>query len=326
MKKEISTISNRQLSIKLIGEATAAIGEQQAKNRSKLAKHLKDAINHHSNLDTSLGDSTYSAILVGRSLREIESIISHGQFIPFITTHFCSQLQVSVRSIQRYIKLSREFDKIAIKLQEDHPNMTERDLLKRQSFAETRKLIRFLLSNESLEVQQRPGALPEANPNGWVMPDFIVSRILDLFCVVDTDVFALPGSDPYHAVKRFEPPLDAMCSEAEWSGRIVLNPGIEGVDFGAIAERLVRELQTKNVTEALLLCPAAMTSKYAQILRSMPRAFFNGAINVIGPSLSKQIRVPLMLLYAGPTERFPDFLAAFNDQEHFSLFVPYIHI
>ncbi len=82
----------------------------------------------------------------------------------------------------------------------------------------------------------------------------------------------------------------------------MLNPGIEGVDFGPIAERLVHELQAKNVIEALLLCPAAMTSKYAQILRSMPRAFLNDALNVIGPSLSKQIRVPLMLLYAGPTE------------------------
>lgn len=318
-------ISNSQLSNKLIGEATAAIEEEQATNRRNVTKHLKAAISHHSKLDTSLGDSTYSAILVGRSLREIELILTHGKFTPFITTHFCSKLQVSVRSIQRYIKLSREFDMIATKLKEDHPNMTERDLLNGQSFAETRKLIRLLLSNESLEVQQRPGALPAANPNGWVMPDLIVSRILDLFSVVDTDVFALPGSDPYHAVKRFEPPLDAMCREAEWSGRIVLNPGIEGVDFGPIAERLVHELKAKNVTEALLLCPAAMTSKYAQILRSMPRAFLNGALNVTGPLLSKQIRVPLMLLYAGPTERFPDFLAAFNDQEHFSLFVPYIH-
>ena len=108
-------------------------------------KLLREAIKHHSQLCDHLGNAVYSAVLIGRNLRGIEGLLPSGTHQAFVTENFCAPLGVSIRTIQRYVSLSNDFDALTKRLREENTELgtvDEREFLRGRSFQEARTLIR----------------------------------------------------------------------------------------------------------------------------------------------------------------------------------------
>ena len=306
-------------------QATSSIQQSsEHPERQTVRKLLREAIKHHSQLCDHLGNAVYSAVLIGRNLRGIEGLLPSGTHQVFVAENFCVPLGVSMRTIQRYVRLSTDFDTLTKRLRDENPDfreVDEREFLRGRSFKEARFLIRKLLSNEAVNSpEQSSTALPSPDKNDWFTPESIVKRAHDLFGVIDVDPFCIPNSNPLSATSTTSKPTNGLSAEVAWHGKVLLNPGLVGIKFGEIAERVVHEFTKGDLEEALVLLPASMNSNYAFLLRDHGRVFTNKHIHVQGPSIRQTIKVPLMLIYVGL--RTPEFFRAFDDKELFDAFAP----
>ena len=288
---------------------------------------LREAVNQHTILCNHLSDSVYAAVVIGRNMRAIEPLLPKGTYTPFVAERYCNPLGVSIRTVQRYSELSKAFDSLVLRLKSENSELTqadEREFLRGRSFNEARFLIRRLLNNEAVNApEQISSALPSPDKNDWFTPESIVKRVLDLLGVIDVDPFCMPNTNPLSATSTTCKPTNGLAADVVWHGKMFMSPGLVGIKFSEIAERVVHEYNKGDLEEAIVLVPASMNSKYAFLLRDYGRVFTNKHLHVQGPSIRQTIKVPLMLVYVGL--RKSEFFRAFDDREHFDAFAP-VHV
>jgi hypothetical protein len=300
------------------------LSRKKKANQQKLKGLLQDAFRHQATLCNSLGEATYAALCVGRSILACKPLLEHGEHQSFVLQHFCEPLQVDLRTVQRYCALAKSMDSLCEKIHSGEievKDFDERTCLQGLGFAEARDMVRHLLNGD--EGQNRDSStkmIPQPDRNDWSMPEDIVSRCLDLLSVVNVDPFCIPQINTFDAETCVTRPSDGLSNEYPWKGNMVLNPGFHQTQLGDVAHRLVTEYLGGNVQQAITLLPACLKSHYAQILREFPRVFINQDLKVRGPTVSTLIKTPLMLVYVG--QKQGAFFKAFN-HKHFDAFVPF---
>ena len=264
------------------------------------------------------------AITIGRTLNAIASMVPRGQCENMIAERFCKPHSVSIRTAQRYRAIANGTDKLVEALRKLHPDrsgLSDQQLLRSISINEALRLIRGI-PNETVEKDPRLHQGPTSDRNDWLTPPAIVDLVVDFLKVVDLDPCAVPGFNPIRALQVISKPIDGLARESSWKGRLYINPGFKGTNYHAWVERALFEYSQGNVEEAVLLLPAHTNSRFALELRNFPRAFTVKSLDVDGPGGQQLIKLPLMLVYVGPQERFAEFAATFNVRDTCDVFVP----
>jgi hypothetical protein len=230
---------------------------------------------------------------------------------------------VSLRTVDRYVSIAKAASAILTHLRNNNPeyeDLSDEEVLKLLPLTQAYDLVKKLSRIELEDAPKIGSEQPRPCPNGWVSPKPIVDCVLDLLKIIDVDPCAITDSDPFSASERIYAPLDGLAAETKWHGRMWINPGLKKINHGQWAERLLHEFKKGNVKEGLILLPACTNASYAMKLRQFPRAFTTSPLKVSGPSLKAHpIKLPLMIIYVGPKERFGDFVLSFSG-DHFDVF------
>ena len=321
-KLELSGPNNQEISISKSSKVNAK--SQGSQNLDKL---LDEANNYQQRLFQHLGLGLINGVHIGRRLKAIISLTPHRQAQAVISERFCKPNSLSIRTAQRYCTLADNFERLVEKLRADNPELAElsdEDLLKGMSINKALVLIRYLVSNQAIEIPPPAGVnVPQPDDNDWLTPPDILERVVSLLGVIDLDPCAIPGTNPIPATKTISKPCDGLSSDYDWKGNLFINPGFKKAAFSKWVDRSLHEFRSGNAKEVVLLLPACTNTSYAGNLRDFPRAFTNRPLIVSGPTLSKRsIRLPLMVVFVAKPARFSDFIDVFNDPSSFDVFLP----
>ncbi|XZE20294.1 hypothetical protein SH449x_000161 [Pirellulaceae bacterium SH449] len=259
---------------------------------------------------------TFIGILIGNSVMTLKAMLPHGTFQKMILEQFCRPNNVSLRTVERYVSVAKSASALITLLRKNHPEyegLTDEEVLKHLPLTQAYDLVKKLSRIELEEPTKIGSDQPRPCPNGWVTPKPIVDSVLDLLRIVDVDPCAIGTNDPFAATERIYAPVDGLAAENRWHGRMWINPGLRKINHGQWADRLLHEFTKGNVLEGLILLPACTNASYALKLKQFPRAFTAAPIKVSGPNLPEHtIKLPLMIVYVGPNERFLDFSVSFK--------------
>jgi len=147
----------------------------------------------------------------------------------------------------------------------------------------------------------------QSKSNEWFTPKEYTDLVREVMGGIDLD----PASNAHaneivQADQYFDKEMDGL--NREWSGRVFLNPpyGRVGVRSGAGVwiERLIKEYQAGNVTEAIVLVNSSTGDKWFQALFDYPICFVNHRIKFYQPSGDKiQPTKSNVLVYMGANVR-----------------------
>lgn len=268
--------------------------------------------------------SAFIGIDIGNNLLAIRAMLPHGMVQKIIIERFCRPNNVSLKTVERYQSLANATIPLLEYLRRENPeyeSMSDEEVLQLLPLTQAYELVKKL---SRIDVDQKPNLVshePRPCPNGWITPKAIVECVIDLFKIVDVDPCAIVENDPFSATERIYAPVDGIAAETKWHGRMWINPGLKKINHGQWANRLLHEYTSGNVAEGLILLPACTNASYAMKLREFPRAFTTKPLMVYGPKLPQHpIKLPLMIVYVGPKNRFSDFIMSFTT-EYFDVFV-----
>lgn len=144
----------------------------------------------------------------------------------------------------------------------------------------------------------------------WLTPPEIVDGVLEVLGEVDLDPCSNTFGEPaVPAVSRFTEADDGLARE--WGGRVYMNPPY-GAAIGAWVDKLRREYDDGNVTEAIALVPARTDTAWFQALRDCAVCFVRGRLRFSGADNSAPF--PSVLAYFGDDRaRFVETFAGSGD-------------
>ncbi len=144
----------------------------------------------------------------------------------------------------------------------------------------------------------------------WYTPACVLDRVIELFGEIDLD----PCSNSHE-----RPSVVARCHLTaqndglahRWSGKVFVNPPYCNVEKWVA--KVLEEYASGRVTEALLLVPSRTDTKWASLLRDVPRCYVTGRLKFVpGEDVPEEKRrngatFGSALFYLGPNPgRFTD--------------------
>lgn len=218
--------------------------DESFKDVSKVIDRFKQC---HERCASSIKQSLRHAIDCGRIAEMLRAYYGHGQWTKRFEEELQPKLGVSLRTVERYINVYRQFQKFA--LQSGSPlNLDDED-------AHTARL----LSEFKLE-DKRKAKSDLVSPNDWITPKEWMATVISFLLKIDCDPCAwdahLPNRDVIAVSYSKDDGSDGgLSDELPWSGRCWIAPGHKG-DFSRWVQKAINELKLGEMKEALMLLPS----------------------------------------------------------------------
>ena len=148
-------------------------------------------------------------------------------------------------------------------------------------------------------------ALTSCESDEWYTPPHIIAAVVDVLGGIDIDPASPSPFGPVPAITHYTANEDGLTKE--WNGRVYLNPPFSQVK--AWVPKLVTEYQAGRTREAILLCSAAIDTRWWQLIRGYPWCAVRGRLRFSGAS--NGTTRPSALVYFGKDSR--RFIDVFSD-------------
>ena len=107
----------------------------------------------------------------------------------------------------------------------------------------------------------------------WYTPTHIIDRVIELFGEIDLDPCSNSHGRPWVPALRYLTEKQDGLSHP-WHGKVFCNPPY--CDVEKWVAKVLEEYASGRVTEALLLVPSRTDTKWASLLRNLPRLYLTG--------------------------------------------------
>lgn len=118
----------------------------------------------------------------------------------------------------------------------------------------------------------KPGELTVPSSDDWQTPEHIVLAAQQVLGHIDLD----PAADTacsIPAARHYTAAEDGLSRDNVWRGNVFLCPPIAEEQIARFVARLLREYESRNIDEALLIVPARTNQTWFRSLRTHMRAF-----------------------------------------------------
>jgi phage N-6-adenine-methyltransferase len=121
---------------------------------------------------------------------------------------------------------------------------------------------------------QQNASLFTSKSKEWYTPPAIVDAVIDVMGSIDLDPCADPGCN-IPAKRHYTATTDGLSQT--WPGRVYMNPPY-GREIQKWIIKLVSEYDAGNVTQAVVLVPARVDTKWFRGLERFPVCFIDGRL------------------------------------------------
>ncbi|MGD1939879.1 MAG: DNA N-6-adenine-methyltransferase [Leptolyngbyaceae cyanobacterium] len=273
------------------------------------------------------GQMLFDARDCGRLLLKIKERCPHGSWLPWLAAHFHG----TARQAQKYMRVAFHWDEIAAAANLYNPsfepgakNESDSHLTKNESdsrlslegalslIAEPREapqlppapIVDFvegeIVEEEELELEPPKGPRLD-NPNAsneHYTPDSVLAAVYECFGgMPDLDPCSDGGFPPsVNAGSHFTAEQDGLSHD--WFGRVFVNPPYNpSGTIGKWVKKLLDEIKTGRVNQAILLVPAYTDTGWWAALRDYPVCLVKGRLTFKGNE--DAARFPSAIFYLG---------------------------
>ena len=222
------------------------------------------------------------AIACGNLLLEAKAQVGHGGWIPWVEAN----LTFGDRQARKYMRAANH----ASAIRNSNADFTLDNAMAMLAERSTSHTLRVMGNSKS---------------NEWYSPKEILDRAVEVLGAIDTDPAWTPAS-PVAAHTAYTIDDDGLAQR--WHGRVYMNPPY-GREIDDWIEKLVDEHDAGTVTEAIVLVPARVDTRWFRRLDRFPRCFVYGRLkysNSITPA-----PFPNAIFYLG--QNVAKFAAAFGE-------------
>jgi hypothetical protein len=151
---------------------------------------------------------------------------------------------------------------------------------------------------------------PPFTSQEWYTPACVLDRVIELFGEIDLDPCSNSHEHPWvPALRHLTKEDDALAQS--WSGKVFVNPTFH--DAEKFVRKLLDEFASGRVTEALLLVRSSTDTKWASLLRDVPRCHVTGRLKFVpseGTPKKNGATFGSSIFYLGPDlDRFNEVFA-----------------
>lgn len=273
-----------------------------------------------------LQSSLTHAIRLGQLLCEAKEAVKHGQWLTWFEA---SEFEFSERAAQRYMRLYRNRSAVSSHVEEAGSNAGFPEVTQNAALAVLAKH-RPVVDADTSHDESTSGPKPDpAGPSNdsvslgknaghaspctgswdeWKTPARVLAAVTSVLGEIDLD----PASDGRHvdAQTHFTAEQDGLEPSRSWQGRVFLNPPLRDKLVLGFINRLLDEIRTKHVSEAIVLVPAMTDANWFRKLGSGVRCF------LAKPDVGEVTGVPrpLVAIYLGQRQnRFCSVFSSFGD-------------
>jgi hypothetical protein len=239
----------------------------------RLATLAADINREHAACATALQTTLRHAIRAGELLAEAKALLPHGQWLPWLEAHFAG----SERSAQAYMRVAREWPRLAAENPQHVADLSYRDALR------------------DLAAPSLAPLFSSASPDWWTPPD-LIAAVLRVFGAIDLDPCSNSHTAPRVPARQHYTAADDGLSRT-WYGRVYLNPPY-GRELGAWLDKLAAEYQRGHVTAAIALVPGRTDTDWFQRLRGSLLCCIRGRLRFSG--CEQGAPFPSVAAYLGP--------------------------
>ena len=279
-----------------------------------VSNHLDEILNayrdsilgQHLKIVSSVIDALQRAIVCGSFLLEVNKLLSHGERTKWIQDNFAENTGLSQRTAQRYMKTALQFAKFLAARELgglDECKGNPRLLLEcAQAFHEEN-------SREAVTRKREP-----VDSNDWHVPVNVLEAVRLVLGDIECDPCASVDGDPLAEI-QYTRKEDGLADSNSWPGTVWINRGHE-CDNTPWCVKALRELESGNLSEAILCLPESILNLIPQLLR-FPIAVSLSPLIVTVTNGSKTTQKPLptrsLFIYVTNAPKAELFATAFRD-------------
>lgn len=205
----------------------------EAANLGDLAAEINQA---HEACGLALRASVEHALKVGKLLAEAKSLCAHGTWSRWLTEN-CTMSEVTA---QRYMRVARKLPPLL----EANPSRVT-DL----SF---RDALQLLAKAEDEPMSLKPHVAYNNGENEWYTPLEYIDAAKHVMGAIDLDPASTEIANKTVGAKRYFTKRDDGLSK-DWRGRVWMNPPYAGELISLFAEKLAASVETREVTQSIVL-------------------------------------------------------------------------
>ncbi len=227
-------------------------------HRGDILTDYRDSIlGQHLKIVSSVIDALQRAIVCGCYLLDVKAILPHGELTKWRQANFAENTGFSERTSQRYMKTALQFAKF----------LAARELGGLEQCKENpRLLLEYAQAFHEENTTESPvGKRKLADPDKWRAPKKLIEAVLLVLRHLECDPCSLEEGESLAEI-QYTKKEDGLADANSWPGTVWINPG-HACDSTPWCLKALRELESGNLSEAILCLPESTLRLVPQLLR-----------------------------------------------------------
>lgn len=275
--------------------------------RNEILEKYENAIRQlQAQITTTTMDVLRRQLACGCMLLDVSAMVPHGGWKKWLRDHFEASTGLSERSAQRYMKSALAFRKMLVaRGYVSEEDATEQPQLRLEYVEEF---------HESTQKGMQSLQSQPADPNAWRAPEIVIEGVCQVLGAIECDPCALAEGDSLAEIE-YTKKEDGLADANPWPGTVWVNPG-HACDCTPWCIKALTELDSGNLSEAILCLPESMLNLVPQLLR-FPIAVSLSPLTVTvtngRKTMQKALPTRSLFIYVTNAPKTELFASAFRD-------------